>query len=401
MSLYTYKILTESGVVKQGETVSSSADELKLSLQEQGFLVQKISKKKQFYFPIAIKRQNVSLDEFLVFNQEFIALLRAGLTIPESLALIQEQETDSKLAEYIRIVLSDIKNGTPFSKACELYPDVFEKLYVSTLKTGEKTGEMADVLSRYQTYLLKRNELKKRISQALAYPIFLLVTFALIMSVLFIFVVPRFVALYAGFSAEMPVATQVLFGIVENFPLYLATAVTGIIISGFAYRYWGLTENGGCQIDTMKSHFPVVGEIYAMQTYVQLTQTLSTLLYAGTPLVEAMKIAAESLNNRACVKKMRTAIRLIEEGDSLTHAVIEVGLLPNRAVGMIRVGEATGGLDAMLGSVTDFYEGQLDIRLRKLMSLIEPALMLFMGLLVGAVIIVMYLPVFGMANILS
>ncbi|NIR27660.1 MAG: type II secretion system F family protein, partial [Gammaproteobacteria bacterium] len=146
---------------------------------------------------------------------------------------------------------------------------------------------------------------------------------------------------------------------------------------------------------------PVWGNIYTLQTYVQITQMLSTLIYAGTPLVEAMRIVADAMDNRVANKNLKATIRLVEEGRSLANAVTETDLLPPKAAGMIKVGEATGGLDAMLDSVTEFYEGQLDIRLRKLMSLIEPALMLLMGLLVGSVIIVMYLPVFGMANILS
>lgn len=401
MSLYSYRVLTENGEVRVGETVSSSVEELRRSLLEQGYLVQNINKKHPFLLPAIAKKQTVTLDDFLVFNQELIALLRAGLTLPESLSLIQEQSDTSALARYIKMVLSDIKGGMPFSRACALYPDAFEKLYVSTLRTGEKTGKMVDVLARYQSYLIKRNELKKRVSQALAYPIFLLITFMLIMSVLFVFVVPRFVALYAGFAAEMPYATQILFGIVDHFPFYLGVGLLLFALTWFVFRYWNTTEQGGYHIDSAKGRLPVWGKIYTMQTYVQITQMLSTLIYAGTPLVEAMHIVADAMSNRAYHKKLKTTIKMVEEGHSLANAVTETDLLPAKAAGMIKVGEATGGLDAMLDSVTEFYDGQLDIRLRKLMSLIEPALMLLMGLLVGSVIIVMYLPVFGMANILS
>lgn len=401
MSLYTYKILTESGEVRHGEIVSSSADELKQSLLEQGFLVQKISKKYQFFIPLRTRHRQISLDELIVFNQELIALLRAGLTIPESLSLIQEQNDASTLGDYLKTILKDIRNGASFSAACSHYPDVFEKLYISALKTGEKTGDMASVLERYHAHLTNRNELKKKISQAMAYPLFLLITFTAIMMLLFAFVVPRFVALYAGFSAEMPAATRILFGLVENFPAYVGAGVAIAALIWLAYRYWNSTENGGYRIDQLKSYLPVVGKIYVEQTYVQITRTLSTLLYAGTSLVVAMKSVTDSLSNRVYIKKVKMATQLVEEGCSLAQAMTETNLLPPRAVGMIKVGEATGGLDVMFESVTLFYEGQLDIRLRKLMSLIEPALMLLMGLLVGTVIIVMYLPIFGMANILA
>lgn len=401
MSLYTYKVLTENGELRIGETVSSSADELRQSLLEQGLLVQKINKKSQYRIPFFQRRESISLDEFLVFNQELIALLNAGLTLPESLSLIRQQCDTTTLGKYLGLVLSDIKGGMSFSRACEAYPLAFEKLYVSTLRTGEKTGRMAEVLSRYQNYLSQRNELKKKLSQAMAYPVFLLITFAIIMSVLFAFVVPRFVALYAGFSAEMPYATRILFGVVDHFPLYLAAIMILSMISWAAYRYWDATDEGGYRIDVLKTRLPVWGSLYTMQTYVQITRMLATLLYAGTPLVESMRIVAEALQNRVYVRRLTSAIRMVEEGESLAIAITENDLLPAKAAGMIKVGEATGSLDTMCDSVTEFYEGQLDIHLRKLMSLIEPALMLLMGLLVGSVIIVMYLPVFGMANILS
>ncbi|MDH5181719.1 MAG: type II secretion system F family protein [Gammaproteobacteria bacterium] len=401
MSLYAYKILTENGEVRQGEVVSASADALRQSLMEQGFLVQKISRKHQFTVPLLQRRRHISLDELIIFNQELIALLRAGLTIPESLTLIQGQAESSRLGQYLKTILKEIKNGVSISAACAQYPDVFEKLFVSSLRTGEKTGDMAGVLERYKEYLIKRNELKKKIAQALAYPVFLLITFSVIMSVMFAFVVPRFVALYADFSTAMPTATQILFEFVKHFPFYLAAGAVSLVLVWLTYRYLNSTDEGGYKIDYVKCKLPLFGNIYVEQTYVQITRTLATLLHAGTSLVQAMRAVAESLNNRVYIRKIETATRLVEEGNSLANAMSETALLPPRAVGMIKVGEATGGLDAMFDSVTQFYEGQLDIRLRKLMSLIEPALMLLMGFLVGTVIIVMYLPIFGMANILQ
>lgn len=401
MSLYTYKILTETGEQRQGEVVSSSIDELRQSLLSQGFYVQNIKKKHQFIFPIPTFKQQVSLEELIVFNQEMVALLRAGLTLPESLTLIYEQNNKSSLGQYLSRILKDIKNGVSLSEACAQYPDVFDRLYVSALKTGEKTGDMVTVLLRYQDYLVNRNEVKKKVSQALAYPMFLLITFSVIMSVLFAFVVPRFVALYADFSANMPAATQLLFDFVEHFPLILALGCLSTIAILVAYRYWNATERGGYRIDAAKAMVPLLGKVYIEQTWIQITRTMATLLYAGTPLVAAMVATAESLSNRVYIQKMNDAIKQVEEGGSLAASMQATELLPGRAIGMIKVGESTGGLDDMFESVTHFFEGQLDLRLRKLMSLIEPVLMLLMGLLVGAVIIVMYLPIFGMANILA
>lgn len=399
LPIYHYAALSDRGVLTKGEKAAASVQELRDELVAQGLFVQNIRENRSglTYF----RRGRIGPEQFLLFNQELTALIRAGLTIPDALVLAADRPDNPALGRILQRVLEDVRAGMPFSDACAHHPDVFEGLYVSALRTGEKTGDLVKVLARYQDYLRHRVALRKKISQALAYPVFLLIALAVILAVLFVFVLPRFVVMYADFGAELPWATRILVTFVDRFVVIGPALALGAGGAWFAWRRWTGTERGRLAVDGIKERLPYLGPLNRIVATAQLTRSLSTLLGGGTPLVQAMRTTREGLNNRLYAARLDVATQKVTEGESLARAARAVRLLPDTAIKMIEVGEASGGLETMLAEVAQFYEEVLDSRLARVMALIEPVLMLLMGLLIGTIIIIMYLPIFRMADVIK
>ncbi len=399
MPVYQYSALTDRGVSASGEQAATSVEALRAELAGRGLLVQAIRPKRAGIR--LFRRQRISPEDFQLFNQEFMALARAGLTIPDALALASNRPDSPTLGRILQRVLEDVRGGALFSEACARHPEAFEGLYISALRTGEKTGNLAEVLGRYQGFLKHKVALRKKISQALAYPAFLLIALVVILAILFVFVMPRFVAMYADFGTELPLPTRVLIGLVEYFYI-VGPALAGVGFGAWvAWRRWVATERGRLWVDRFCERIPYISDITRIVAASQLARSLSTLLAGGTPLVEALRTARESLTNRAYILRLEQATQQVIEGSSLAQAMRQASLMPDTAVRMIEVGEASGGLDSMLGEVALFYEEILDTRLARLMALIEPLIMLLMGVFIGGIIIVMYLPIFHMADIIK
>jgi type IV pilus assembly protein PilC len=397
MPLFAYVALAENGATVSGESVALSEDALRAELGGRGLLVREVRARRA----AVLRGKRVPPEEFALFNQEFMALARAGLTVPDALALASDRDDSPRLGKVLARVLDDVKNGLALSEACARHPEAFDRLYLAALRTGEKTGDFAAVLARYQDYLRHRVALRKKVGQALAYPAFLLVALVLILAILFTFVMPRFVSMYADVGAALPLATRVLLGIVDHLYIAAPALAGGALLAAWAWRTWLSTDAGRRQRDRLRERLPYIGLLSRTAIAAQLARSLATLLGGGTPLVEALRTASASIDNRLYLDRLESATQQVTEGSSLAQAVRATGLMPTMAARMIEVGEASGGLDAMLAEVAQFYEELLDARLSRVMTLVEPLLMLLMGVLIGGIIIVMYLPVFHMADVIQ
>jgi type IV pilus assembly protein PilC len=398
MPVYSYIALSPQGQRVQSEAVAISPEELRQTLSQQGLLVQQVREKREL---LSFRRRTVTPEAFLLFNQEFLALVRAGLTIPEALKLAANRPESPVLTQTLARVVDEVRQGAAMSESCGRHPEIFEGPYLAALRTGEKTGDMARVLEKYQVYLRQRVVLQRKVSQALAYPGFLLITLVMILLVLFIFVLPRFVSLYADFGAQLPLPTRILIGIVDVLPYVLP----GLIIGGAAFwagwRRWKKLPAVARRLETIRDGLPLFGSIYREAAAAQIARALSALLAGGTPLVEAMRITAQSLTSPGQTERLLQATREVTEGKGLAAALRGKSLLPETAVRLVEVGEASGGLDRMLDEAAQFHEENLSHRLTRLMTLIEPILMLLMGVLVGGIIIVMYLPIFYIVDVIK
>ena len=399
MPIYTYTALAENGTRVCGEESALSDQALRDDLARRGFLARELHVKRSGLGLSA--RQSVKPEALLLLNQEFTALLRAGLTIPEALNLAANRPDSPQLSKVLRHVEEAVRGGVSLSEACAQHINIFDGLYLAALKTGEKTGALPEVLGKFQINLRHRVELARQVGHALAYPAFLLLTLLVILAVLFAFVLPRFVVLYTDFGAQLPWPTQVLITLVEMMP-YVAPPVFVLGAAGWSFsKRLMRNRTARIRIDAFAEQFPLFGGIYRHATSAQLARTLATLLAGGTTLVEALQITAESLPNRNRALLLSEVRKRVMEGMSLSTAMTLTKTMPPTALKMIEVGEASGGLENMLTEVAMFHEEALSNSLKRMMALIEPILMLLMGVFVGGIIIVMYLPIFYIVDVIK
>ncbi len=396
MPIYRYSVLSENGQPAQGAEAAASGDELRESLARRGYLVQSIQRQGR-----GIRSRRVRPEDLLLFIQEFCALIRAGMTVTSTLELARNRPDNPALGAMLNQILSDVQGGASFHDACAKYPEVFDRLYLSALLTSEKTGDLVGALTRYLTYLRMRVTLRRKVSQALAYPAFLGITMLVVLVVLFIFVLPRFVTIYADFGAALPWPTQLLVATVERGWIVLAGLVAAGAGAWLAWRRWSGNRRFRIAIDRFRQRLPLIGGIFSLLSIIQFARSLSSLLAGGTPLMPALQTVGGAVTSRIFSEGLSAVIQQVAAGTSLAASLRQAGLLPETALSMIEVGESSGGLDRMLDEIALYYEEALDVRLTRLMSLLEPVIMLLMGVLIGGIIVVMYLPIFNLADVIK
>ncbi|HVM33101.1 MAG TPA: type II secretion system F family protein [bacterium] len=397
MPLYSYKAVTADGRLLQGEAVAQGIGELRGQLEDQGLLVKGVKTKRVVL--LSAGGQKVKAEELLQANQELITLLQAGLTLPEALELVADRPQSPVLASIFKSILSEVRGGSRLSEACAKHPKIFDGLYLSSLKTGEKSGNLAAPLSRYQEYLAGKILLEGKVAQALVYPAFLLFVLVGVLALLFTFVLPRFAALYAGFNQALPLPTRVLMALVARLPWILTLAAGAGTALWLGFRTAVSTAKGRLWLGEFQLRLPFLRDYTRPFLLSQLARTLSTLLGGGTTLSEALHIAGETQANSAFAGRLRAVTRQVLEGGSLSGALAGEELIPRQAIKLIQVGEASGRLETMLQEVARSLERQLEGRVQRALALVEPVFILAAGLVIGTVIVVMYLPILHLSDV--
>ena len=397
MAEFVLKYADGRGQIHQQVATAASEKELRERYSQQGFLIYSIKSRALAAPAFTRRRKKLDLEKFLIFNQQFVTLIRAGLPILKSLDLLAERLTDAKLGPYVKAVRDEVRNGTLLSDAFR-QQGVFPKIYVTSVMAGEKSGSLTEVLDRYISYQKLSLAVRKKVLVSLMYPSVLIVLVVLLMVFLVTYVVPTFATLYASMNAQLPSMTVLLIAIgttARNYIVLLAGALVGAI---FLFRWWARKDAARETIDRFKLKMPVFGEMWLKYQVAQLGRILSTLLTGGIPLVQAMETAAESLGTPLLERTVSIAGKNVREGQPLSASLRASGLVPPLAVDMIEVGESTGALPAMLNSVAEFFEEDVNTGMQATLSLIEPAIMIFMGGFVAFVLISLYLPIFSLAD---
>jgi len=397
MADFVLKYADGRGQIHQQVTAAGSEKELREKFSQQGFLIYSIKPRPVALRGLVGKRKGLNLEKFLIFNQQFVTLIRAGLPILKSLDLLAERLTDAKLGPYVKAVRDEVRNGTLLSEAFR-QQGIFPKIYVTSVMAGEKSGSLTEVLDRYITYQKLSLAVKKKVLVSLMYPCVLIVLVILLMVFLVTYVVPTFATLYASMNAQLPTMTTVLIAVgttARTYILLFAAALVGMI---FLFRWWAKKDSAREKIDRVKMKMPIFGEIWLKYQVAQMARILSTLLTGGIPLVQAMETAAESLGTPLLERAVAIAGKSVREGQPLSGSLRSSGLVPPLAVDMIEVGESTGALPTMLSSVAEFFEEDVNTRMQAALSLIEPAIMIVMGGFVAFVLISLYLPIFSLAD---
>ncbi len=342
--------------------------------------------------------RKVSLHEFLVFNQELLAMLKAGLPVLQVWDLLIERAEQPHFQETLRAIRENIRGGSAVSDAMSRHPKIFSDLYVATIRAGEQSGSLSTVLQRYVQYLKLMIGLRQKVSKALAYPAFLVIIGVAVVGFLLVYVMPTFVSVYGESAQSLPVATVVLLQIVDVLQAQFLPIAAGLVLLAVGLRSYRATTEGRYATDRWLLKLPGLGPILLHHNTVQLTQTLATVLAGGIPLVDALQVASGAMSNRFIARGVMNAVARVREGTAVAAALEQQGVLPKLATAMVAVGEETGALESMLKDVGEFYESSLDLKLTQMTTWIEPALLLVMGVLVGTVVVIMYLPIFQMAG---
>src|SRR5215472_11986264 len=396
MAEFVLKYADGRGQMHHQTATAGSEKEIRDRYSNQGFLVYSVKPKASALASIGGGKK-LNLEKFLIFNQQFVTLIRAGLPILKSLDLLAERLTDAKLGPYIKAVRDEVRNGTLLSDAFR-QQGVFPKIYVTSVMAGEKSGSLTEVLDRYIAYQKLSLAVRKKVLVSLMYPSVLIVLVVLLMVFLVTYVVPTFATLYASMNAQLPSMTVLLIAIGTTARSYIVLFAAALVGAIFLFRWWARKDASRQAIDHFKLKVPIFGEMWLKYQVAQLGRILSTLLTGGIPLVQAMETAAESLGTPLLERAVSTAGRNVREGQPLSASLRASGLVPPLAVDMIEVGESTGALPAMLNSVAEFFEEDVNTRMQATLSLIEPAIMLVMGGFVAFVLIALYLPIFSLAD---
>lgn len=341
---------------------------------------------------------HLSLREFLIFNQEFMALTKAGLPILKALDLLAARTIHPAFQAALHGVREEIRGGASISDAMGAYQAQFPDLYRASIRSGEHSGHLVEVLQRYIAYLKLMIATKEKVMKAMAYPAFLIIVGVAVVGFLLTYVMPTFAEIYGQNKTNLPGPTRLLLAAVEHGRDWLPWLAAGLFGLGASLYRWARSAVGKAQLDRLSLHVPIIGDVLLKNQIVRMCRTLSTVLAGGIPLLTALQITSGAVTNRVLAQAIDRATGRVREGVGLAVSLKQEGLFPQMTLEMIEVGETTGSLEAMLNEVAEFHEGEMDLRLSQITTWIEPVMLLVMGVIVGGIVIVMYLPVFQIAG---
>jgi type IV pilus assembly protein PilC len=400
MAEYVVKMADERGRMLQQLEHGYSEAEVRDRYSQQGFLVYSVKPRGMFAggdISLGRRRGKVKSSDFIIFNQQFLTLIHAGLPILNSLELLIKRQKNESLRSLLENVRDRVKSGELLSDAFAAQ-GAFPKLYTTTLLAGEKSGNMEEVLGRYISFQRLSMSFRKKLAVSLVYPALLVIVVVIMLSFLVTYVVPQFAQLFSSLNAELPPLTVFMLSVGNFTRQYVVFVFGGIAALVFLLWRWKHTDRGASHIDRAILGLPVVGPIVLKQQVATFSRTLSTLLLGGLPLVPAMETAGASMSSRKIVDGIADATTRVREGRALSRSLEDEKIFPDLAIEMIEVGESTGALPAMLTSVAEFYEEDVQTALGAAMALIEPLILIVMAIFVGGVLIALYLPIFSLGS---
>jgi type IV pilus assembly protein PilC len=392
MAEFLVKVADERGHLTEQLEHGYSEDEVRERVSQQGYLVYWVKPRGMFS---AGKRRGgrIRHSSFLVFNQQFLTLIHAGLPILTALELLLKRQKDASLKAVLDNVRERVKGGESLSDAFAAQ-NMFPRMYTTTLMAGEKSGNMEEVLSRYIAFQRVAMTFRKKLLVSLVYPTLLVSVVLILVVFLVTYVVPEFAKLFDNLGAKLPTITVFMLTIGIAAQKYAVFALAGLVAIAFLIWRWKNTDRGAERIDRVLLGMPVLGDIRLKYQVASFSRMLSTLLQGGIPLVPAMETAGASMTSRRILNGIATASGRVREGQGLSKSLEEQRIFPDLALEMLEVGESTGALPAMLNSVAEFYEEDVQTALGAAMALIEPILLIFMAVFVGGVLISLYMPIF-------
>jgi type IV pilus assembly protein PilC len=396
MGEFVCRVADANGRVFSHVEAAGSLAEARQKLAERGLFVYSVETRSSLLGAFAKRRgeRQIGGSDFLILNQQFNTLIKAGLPILRALDLLADRATSPKLRPVLSKVRDRVREGKSLSEAIS-EAGVFSKVYATAILAGEKSGNLSGVLDYYIAYQRVSTGVKKKILGTLVYPVLLITVATIIVSYLVTFVIPKFALLYNDLHVDLPGPTRFLIALTVDYRYVVIGVVALLFLTALGVVFWSRTAEGGEAFDRLKFRIPLIGDTLLKFQVAQFSRTLATLLTGGTPLVAGLQTAADAISSKLVRSTVTQATQMVREGESLHSALATRGTMPELALDMIEVGESSGALAPMLTSVAEFYEEEVSVRLSALVAVIEPIILIFMGLLVAFILISLYLPIFS------
>ncbi|MGC2741589.1 MAG: type II secretion system F family protein [Candidatus Angelobacter sp.] len=396
MAEFLVKMADERGHVLQQVESGVSEQEIRERFIQQGFMVYSI-KSRRGLLPIgrAGRKKILKADQFVIFNQQFLTLIKAGLPILKSLNILSKRQKNVRFKAILENVQERVKSGELLSQAFEAQ-GATSKIYTTTLLAGERSGNLEEVLGRFISFQRITVSFRKKLIASLWYPALLICALTVMLTFLMTYVVPQFADLYSSLNAKLPAMTIFMLGIGRGIQNYYPAILGSLLAVVILITLWVRSESGSKILDSLRYKLPLFGEIWMKYQIAMFSRTLSTLLSGGLPLVPSLETASQSINSFKISSNVGYASNRVREGRALSFSLEETKFFPDLALEMIEVGESTGALPAMLNSVAEFYEEDVQNSLTTAMQLVEPVILIFMGITVAIVLLSLYLPIFSL-----
>jgi type IV pilus assembly protein PilC len=394
MGTYTYTARSFGGELKTATLEASSRDDVIAQLRRQRLSVVKIDEATQK----KAKRGRIKMRDVVIFTRQFATMINAGLPLVQALTILADQSQNKVLADVTRKVVFDVESGNTVADAMGKHPQAFSPLYVNMVAAGEAGGILDTILQRLATFMEKNDALIRKVKGAMIYPSVILGVAAIAVTVLLIFVIPVFENLFNSAGLALPLPTRIVMGMSRFLRSYWYLLISAGIVGWFAYKRYTSKPEGRLKIDRILLNVPVLGDVLRKSAVSRFTRTLGTLVSSGVSILDGLEITAKTAGNRVVQDAIMESRASIAGGDTIAQPLKKSGVFPPMVISMISVGEQTGGLDEMLSKIADFYDDEVDAAVSNLLSLLEPAMMCFLGVVVGGMVVAMYLPIFDMIN---
>jgi len=398
MPVYKWEGKTAKGAVKKGEMEAPSEAAIRIHLRQQSIVPTKIdSKGKEINIPSPFKKK-VQQRMVAVFTRQLATMIDAGLPLVQSLEVLSSQQDSKVFKDVLRTIREDVEGGSTFAGALKKHPTTFNELYTNLVVAGEEGGILDTILNRLASYIEKAEALKKKVKSALVYPATIVTVAVGVVIILMIFVIPVFETMFKSAGQSLPLPTVIVLTLSKLFKKYVLILAPALILLFFLFKRYYKTENGRAVVDRLLLKLPVFGPLFRKIAVARFSRTLGTLVSSGVPILDGLGIVSRTSGNRAIEIAIMNARASIREGETIAEPLGRSSLFPPMVIQMIAVGESTGALDTMLSKIAEFYEDEVDVAVANLTSLLEPLLMIFLGIVIGGVVIAMYLPIFNMAS---
>jgi type IV pilus assembly protein PilC len=398
MPIFVWKAETRKGDTQKGEIDAADEAAVKRQLRRQGYLSINVKKKpKDLMEYIPFMKQKISERDVVVFARIFATMINAGLPLIQCLSLLQKQEQNRAFAKVIGSIKEEIEGGSTLTDALKKFPKVFDDLFVNLVAAGESGGILDVILQRLAGYMEKSMKLRSKVKGAMTYPVSVLVVSIGVVAILLLKVIPVFQTMFEGMGSALPGPTQFIVDASQFAQDYFLYMVIGLALIVYAFKRYYATEQGTLAVDGLVLKSPVFGPLLKKVAVAKFTRTLSTMMASGVPILEGLSIVSRTSGNKIIEMALMKTRKSISEGKTIAEPLMETDIFPPMVGQMIAVGEATGALDTMLSKIADFYDDEVDAAVDAMTALLEPIMMVFLGGLVGGMIIAMYLPIFQMA----